>query len=181
MERFTTEEVEDMVRTAVGKTEKSFGGTFKRMKAENEDLRAGLDAARTEFEAERAAFAEKLAEAVRDLAGAREEAGRYAVREEVRRQLAGRDPLPERFVPVAEIPYTGDPEELAEAVAAAIEKGRTEFGETLREAGIPPAPETAPAVNPTNPAVRNAGTARDLKSAAARDALRDMTRRGLLR
>lgn len=180
MEQFTTEEVEEMVRAAVEKTGKSFGGTFKRLMAENEELRAGFDAAREEFAAERAAFGERMTAAEGELAAMRTKAGEYAVRDEIRRQLAGTEPLPERFIPVAEIPAGDDPEALREAVAAAIGKGRAEFGETLRAAGIPPATEKA-APNPTNPAVRNAVTASDLKSAAARDALRDMTRRGLLR
>lgn len=181
MEQLTREEVEELLREAVEKTEKSFGGTFKRMKAENEELQARLDAEQARFTDERAALESRIAEFDRELAEKRAKVGELAVREEIRRQLEGKAPLPERFVPLAEIPWNDDPEALSTAVAGALEKGRREFEETLREAGIPVGAETGAPSNPTNPAGRGTGTARDLKAASARDALKDMTMRGLIR
>ncbi|MHB9030864.1 MAG: hypothetical protein ACYC9O_19005 [Candidatus Latescibacterota bacterium] len=181
MEQFTPEQVEEMVREAVEKTEKSFGGTFKRLKSENEELRAELDAAKMQHESEHAALEEKIAAADRELAGKLAKVSELAVREEIHRQLAGKGPLPERFIPVAEIPYSENPEELTASVTEAIEKGRREFEATLREAGISLKPEAGSSGNPTNPAGRGSGAASDLKSASARDALRDMAKRGMLR
>ncbi len=39
MKSYTEEQVKEMVQKAVGKTEKSFAGTFKRLKDENERLK----------------------------------------------------------------------------------------------------------------------------------------------
>ncbi len=181
MEQFTREQVDEMVREAVDKTEKSFGGTFKRMKTENEELRAELDAVRERSEADRAALEERLAETGRSLEEVRVRAGELAVREEIRSQLAGKPPLPLRFIRTEEIGEREDPEMLARAVAEAIERGRTEFEETLREAGIQPAAERETAGIPANPALRGGGAAQGRKTAEARDALRDMAKRGLLR
>lgn len=188
MEEFTREQVEELVREAVEKTEKSFGGTFKRMKAENEDMQASMEAERVRLDAEQTRFAEertaledRLAGLERELAEKRAKVGELSVREEIRHQMDGKNPLPGRFIPVSEIVYTEDAEALASAVSEAIEKGRREFEETLREAGIAGNPETGGPVNPTNPASRGAGAARDQKAEAAREALKDMARRGMIR
>jgi hypothetical protein len=188
MEQFTREQVEEMVREAVDRTEKSFGGTFKRLKAENEDLQArlaeetaGRETERARFESERESLEGRLAGSDRELAEQRAKVGDLAVRGEIRRQLEGASPLPERFIPVSEIGYTEDPEALAAAVSEALARGRREFEETLREAGIPTNPEPGAAVNPTNPAGRGASAARDSRAEAAREALKDMARRGMIR
>jgi hypothetical protein len=181
MEQYTQEQVEEMVREAVEKTEKSFGGTFKRLKSENEELRAELDAAQARNAGERAVLEEKIAAADKELANNRAKVSELSVREEIRRQLAGKGPLPERFIPAAEIKYSENPEELTAAVSEALEKGRKEFEATLREAGISLKPDGGASGNPTNPAGRGSGAAGDLKSASAREALRDMAKRGMLR
>ncbi len=181
MEQFTQEQVEEMVREAVEKTEKSFGGTFKRMKSENEELRAELEALNSRHQGEKTALEEKIAAAEKELSEKRTKVSELAVREEIRRQLAGKGPLPERFIPMGEIPYSEDPEELTASVAEAVEKGRKEFEATLREAGITMKPEPGSSGNPTNPAGRGSGAASDTQSATAREALRDMATRGMLR
>jgi len=48
--QYTEEEMEERVREAVERTERSFGGTFKRLKSENEELRTAVEAAASEIE-----------------------------------------------------------------------------------------------------------------------------------
>ncbi len=181
MDQYTQEQVDEMVREAVEKTEKSFGGTFKRMKSENEELRTELDDVTAQHRREKTSLEEKIAAAEKNLAETQTKMREMAVREEIRRQLAGKGPLPERFIPPAEIAYSDDPAELSASVADVIEKGRGEFDAMLREAGISLKPETGASGNPTNPAGRGAGAVDDRKSASAREALRDMAHRGMLR
>jgi hypothetical protein len=178
---YTEEQVEEMVREAVDKTERSFGGTFKRLKSENEELRAQVDAAQGRFEAESAALESQIAEFNHELAEKGRKVGELTIRGEIRRQLAEGGPLPERFIPTEGIPYSDNPEELEKAVANAISRGREEFETVLREAGINVAPEPRVGSNPTNPAGRDAAVVRDLKAVSAREALSDMARRGLIR
>jgi hypothetical protein len=178
---YTEEQAEEMVREAVEKTERSFGGTFKRLKAENEELRAQFDAQREAHEADRAALEEKIAEYDREVDEKGKRVAELAVRGEIRRQLGREGALPERFIAAEAIQYSEDPEELERAVAEAIAKGREEFGAALREAGIVVPADGRGGPNPTNPAGRDATAGRDLKAAAAREALGDMARRGLLR
>ena len=181
MDQYTQEQIDTMVREAVEKTEKSFGGTFKRMKSENEELRTELDAAIAQHQREKTSLEEKIATAEKNLAETQTKMREMTVREEIRRQLAGKGPLPERFIPLAEIAYSDDPAELSASVADGIEKGRGEFDAMLREVGIDLKPETPASGNPTNPAGRGAGAGEDRKSASAREALRDMAHRGMLR
>lgn len=49
MKAYTEEQVEEMVREAVEKTERSFSGTFKRLKSENEELKAAVGLGRAPF------------------------------------------------------------------------------------------------------------------------------------
>jgi len=181
MEEFTQEQAEEMVREAVEKTEKSFGGTFKRLKSENEELRTEIEAMKEKNLSERTVLEEKIAAAEKEIAEKRAKLGELAVREEIRVQLEGKAPLPERFIPSGEIVYSENPEELAASVAAAVEKGRCEFEAVLLEAGISLKPDSGASGNPTNPAGRGAGSASDRKSASAAEALRDMAKRGMLR
>ncbi len=181
MEQFTREQVDELVRDAVERTEKSFGGTFKRMKAENEELQARLETEQARFADERTAWEGRIAEFDRELADKRAKVGELAVREELRRQLEGGSPLPERFISVSGIEYTEDPDALAAAVSEAIGTGRREFEETLREAGIPVSSGPGIASNPTNPASRGTVAATERKAEAAREALKDMARRGMIR
>jgi hypothetical protein len=171
---YTEEQVQEMVREAVEKTERSFGGTFKRLKAENEELLEKYGALREENETGRTALEQAVTEKDRQRA-------ELAIRLEISRQLVEEGPLPARFVPVENIPYSEDPEELQHAVTEAIAEGRTEFEAVLREAGITMGSETRGVPNPTNPAGRDSATGRDIRANAAREALRDMAKRGLLR
>ncbi len=50
MTGFTEVQVEEIVREAVEKTEKSFGGTFKRLKSENEELKYKFEAAVSDYD-----------------------------------------------------------------------------------------------------------------------------------
>jgi len=178
---YTEEQVEQLVREAVEKTERSFGGTFKRLKSENEELRAQAEAARAEFEPERAALEGRVAEYDRELAEKGRRIAELAIRGEIGRQLSEGGSLPERFIQPEGIQYSENTEELTRAVADAISRGREEFEAVLREAGISVEAELKGGSNPTNPAGRDAVAGRDLKAAAAREALHDMARRGLLR
>jgi hypothetical protein len=171
---YTEEQVEELVREAVEKTERSFGGTFKRLKSENEELRA-------EVETEHVALESRIAEYDRELAEKGRRIAELAIRGEIQRQLAKGGSLPERFIPTDGIPYSDKPEKLEKAVADAIARGRDEFETVLREAGIQVAPEPRGGSNPTNPAGRDTTVGRDLKAVSAREALRDMAKRGLLR
>ena len=50
MSGFTEEQAEEMVQEAVVKTEKSFGGTFKRLKNENEGLKTKFEATAVDYD-----------------------------------------------------------------------------------------------------------------------------------
>jgi len=195
METFTREQVEEMVREAVEKTERSFGGTFKRLKAENEELLARIETdseergvEKTESERILAERDTLLAEKDRELA-AREavlaERGlriqELAIGAELARQTAKAGPLPERLIDRASIVWSEDPDELRKSVAEAVERGRAEFESILGEAGIVRDGESRREPNPTNPAGRDGASGRDLRTASAREALTDMTKRGLLK
>lgn len=181
MAEYTEEQVEEMVREAVEKTEKSFGGTFKRLKSENEEignkyaaLVAKLDTTKKERDFRIEELESLLTERKTQISG-------LAVRGEIQRQLSEKGPLPERFVDVKAIEYSEDPEILKENVAAVIYNGRREFEQMMNEMGIIPPQAGQSMVNPTNPPSRDTRTAHDLKKADAREVLHDMTRRGLLR
>jgi len=181
MPEYTEEQVEEMVRKAVEKTEKSFGGTFRRLKSENEELKARCEAAAAERDAAREELERRIGELEALLEAGSRRISELAVRGEVQRQLREAGPLPERFIDVDSIEYSDDPEVLRENVARAVEKGREEFGKVLAELGITARHVPGPPPNPTNPPSRDTGTARNVRRAEARDVLADMARRGLLR
>ncbi len=181
METYTREQADDMVREAVEKTERSFGGTFKRLKAENEELRAQSDAERGEFEAERTELRRLLDERDAEIGERGRRIEELAVGAELARQLASGSPVPERFIDPKSIAYSDDPEELKRSVAETVERARAEFETILGEAGIVMNADARHTPNPTNPAGRDGSAGRDLKAASAREALGDMARRGLLK
>ena len=82
---------------------------------------------------------------------------------------------------VDSIEYSDDPDTLSASVAEAVDKGQKEFEQALGTIGIAVSRVSQSQGNPTNPPNRDTKTARDLKKSEARDALQDMTRRGLLR
>ncbi|MFA6472289.1 MAG: hypothetical protein WCU00_09645 [Candidatus Latescibacterota bacterium] len=180
MAEYSEEQVQEMISEAVEKTEKSFGGTFKRLKSESKEFREKYESAMAEIESERAAYDSRMLELDRELTEKKVKLSEMAVRGEIQRQIQEKGPIPERFITMDDIQYSEDPETLSASVAEALEKGRKEFEEALREVGITVAPESRTAVNPTNPPSRDR-TARDLKAAGAKEALRDMARRGLIR
>jgi len=181
MTEYTDGQVEEIVQEAVAKTEKSFGGTFKRLKSENEDLKKKYEAAVAENDAAKSEMEHRIEELESLLSESSKHISELAVKGEIQRQMREKGPVPERFIDVGSIEYSDDPEELKKRVAAAIDRGREEFEGVLGEIGIA-RPQTAhqPA-NPTNPPSRDTRTAHDMKRAEARDALNDMARRGLLR
>jgi len=180
MTEYTDERVEAMVREAVEKTERSFGGTFKRLKSENEELAREREEALARAGEEKRVLEERVAELERLAALRGDRIAELAVRSEIERQLKDKGPVPERFIDREAIVFDDDPAILAENVGRAIEEGKREFEEALAAAGIARDRERNP-VNPTNPAVRDTIAGRDLKRAGARDALADMARRGLIR
>ena len=181
MSEFTKEQVEEMVRDAVEKTEHSFGGTFKRLKSENEELGKKYAAAAGEIESGKQAMEDTIRDLESRLETKTKRLSELAVKGELERQLREKGPLPERFIDPSRIEYTDDPEELGARVAREIEEGRNNLEATLQDLGID-LPDTQPAgMNPTNPPSRDTATAQDLKRAATQDALGDMMRRGLLR
>jgi hypothetical protein len=179
--QYSEEQVQEMISEAVDKTEKSFGGTFKRLKSENEELREKYESAMMEFENEKAANDSRMKDLDRELITQRVENSQMKVQNEIQKQLGEKGPIPERFINLDEIEYSEDPEELSTRVSETLEKGKKEFEEALQEAGLTISQENRAAVNPTNPASRDQRTARDLKAAGAKEALRDMARRGLIR
>lgn len=181
MSEYTEEQVEEIVQEAIAKTEKSFGGTFKRLKSENEELKNRHETAVAERDAAKKEMEHRIGELENLLSDSTKHISELAVRGELQRQLRGKGPLPERFIDVNSVEYSDDPEILRVNVDAAIDRGRREFEQVLSETGIA-LPQTAqPSVNPTNPPSRDTKTAYDLKRAEAKETLQDMQRRGLLR
>ena len=181
MSEYTAEQVEEMVQEAVVKTEKSFGGTFKRLKNENEELKTAYEAAAAEYDAARKEKEHRIEELETLLSESTKQISELAVRGEVQRQSREKGPLPERFINVESIEYSTDPEILRENVKTAVDSGRGEFEQILAGVGIALPEAAQPPVNPTNPPSRDTKTAHDLNKAGARDMLNDMTRRGLLK
>ena len=60
MPGLTEEQVEEMVLEAVEKTEKSFGGTFKRLKSENEELAKKYESAAAEYDSAKKEMSERI-------------------------------------------------------------------------------------------------------------------------
>ncbi|MCE5248991.1 hypothetical protein LLG96_02095 [bacterium] len=182
MSEYTREQVEEMVQEAVEKTERSFGGTFKRLKSENEELRAQFESIAAEQETARGTMERRIAELESSLKERDSRISELAIRGEFQKQLREKGPLPERFVDMEAIAYSEDPEILGASVAEAIDKGRREFEQVLSEHGIAvPSGAAGRTANPTNPPNRDTATAHNLKSAEAREALHDMVSRGLIR
>jgi hypothetical protein len=179
--QYSEEQVREMIREEVEKTEKSFGGTFKRLKAENEELREKYESAAAEFENEKGMIEKRMLELDGELAEKKVKLSEMAIKAEIRKQVHEKGPIPERFINLEEIEYSEDPEALSHSVAETLEKGRKEFEEALQEAGISITEENRATVNPTNPANRDRRTVRDNQSAGAKEALQDMTGRGLIR
>ena len=181
MTQYTEEQVEEMMREAVQKTERSFGGTFKRLKSENEELTTALEAAMNTREEERRTHEERIVGLEDDLGRRTACISELAVGGEIERQLRETGPLPERFIDRGAIGYDDDPDTLRANVSHAIETGRREFEDAVRQAGMSVGRDDRAAANPTNPPSRDTATARDLRRAGARETLSDMRRRGLLR
>ena len=181
MSEYTEEQIEEIVQEAVAKTEKSFGGTFKRLKSENEELKLKYDETSTENEAARKEMEQRMKELESFLYESKKHISELAVTGEFQKQLREKGPLPERFVDVNSIEHSDDPEILKENVASAIEKGRDEFEKVLGEIGITLPEASQLPVNPTNPPSRDTKTAHDLKRAASKEVLHDMMSRGLIK
>ena len=182
MAGFTEEQIEEMIREAVEKTEKSFGATFKRLKTENEELRKTSETAAEEFSTAKSQMEERIAELEQELGTSRQRISELAVRGEIQRQLRETGPLPDEFLDIRSIEYSDDPETLRSQVAEAIDTGRKHLGEVLEDLGIAVTPrQDSQQSNPTNPPSRDTKTAHDLKRSSSQDVLRDMMRRGLIR
>ena|GEM_PF-4756818 len=146
---FTEEQVEEMVREAVEKTEKSFGGTFKRLKSENEEMG-------TDYEtvvAERDSALEKLENSSKEfeikLSESNKSISELAVKSELQKQFREKGALPDQFIDPGSIEYSDDPEILSSNVAEEIEKGEKALKKccrilelrhpaTIRHRSIPP-------------------------------------------
>jgi hypothetical protein len=185
MTQYTEEEIEERVREAVERTERSFGGTFKRLKSENEELRTAMENSAAEreataaaIEAERRALAERLEGLERETETHRVSAAELAVKAEIERHLRETGPIPERFIDRAAIVWDDDPDTFRANVREAVERGRKEFEEAIAAFGVIPDRTPGAAANPTNPPTRSF---RDLRRAGAREMLAEMRRRGLIR
>ena len=181
MSSYTEEQVEEIVQEAVGKKERSYGGTFKRLKSENEELKAVHEIAVAERKEFSISLEKKIAELESTISENNKHISELAVRGELQKQLKVKIGLPERFLDVESIEYSDDPETLSNNVAEAIEKGRKEFEQALSEHGISIPQTSLSAGNPTNPPTRDTTTAHSMKNVEAKGALNDMVRRGLLR
>lgn len=178
---YTEQQVEEKVREAVEQTEKSFGGTFKRMKSENEDLQAKLAEVQAEMENTRTEYQERVASLETSLGERDKTVADLAVRGEIDRQLRESGPLPEQFITAGNIEYSDNPDILRENVAGELTRGRNALDEALKDMGIAaPAGQGRP-VNPTNPPSRDTSRSRDMKTAESQAVLHDMVQRGLLR
>ncbi len=178
---YSEAQVEEMVSEAVEKTEKSFGGTFKRLKSENEELSRKFESAQAERNAAREELAHVSQEFETKLSERKKTISDLAIQSELQKQFREKGALPDRFINPESIEYSDDPEVLSANVAAEIEKGRASLANVLQDIGfVPPSPEQ-PTVNPTNPPSRDTKTAHDLKTAVSKEVLSDMRKRGLIR
>ena len=178
---FTEEQVEEIVHEAVEKTEKSFGGTFKRLKSENEELSTNYETAL----AERNSALEKLESSAKEfevkLSESKKSISELAVQSELQKQFREKGALPDQFIDPGSIEYSDDPEILSSNVANEIEKGRKSLEKVLTNIGIAAPGVNKTTVNPTNPPSRDTKTAHDLKTAVSKEVLYDMRKRGLIR
>ena len=136
MAGYTETQVEERVQEAVARTEKSFGGTFKRLKAENEELQRARDTVAAEQAGMRSALEQRITELEAELGTSRLQISELAIRGEIQRQLRETGPLPEEFLDTSSIRYTDDAESLRTQVAAAIETGRHNLARVLDDLGI---------------------------------------------
>ena len=181
MPEFTEEQIEEMVQEAVMKTEKSFGGTFKRLKSENEEFAKKYDSAAAEYDSAKKEMMERINELKSKLDESKKHISELAVKGEIQKQLREKGPLPEKFVDIGKIEYSDDPEILSANVAEVIENGRKGLKNVLKDIGISGPHNQQTTVNPTNPPSRDTKTAQNLKSAATKEVLQDMMKRGLIR
>lgn len=181
MSGFTEEQIEEMMQEAVVKTEKSFGGTFKRLKSENEELKTKFDAAATDYDLVKSEMKERINELESKLTESKKHISELAIKSELQKQLGAKGPLPEKFVDVEKIQYSDDHEVLSSNVAALVEAGRKSFENVMKDIGISVPRNQQTTVNPTNPPSRDTKTGRDLKNAASKEVLHDMMKRGLIR
>ena len=181
MAEYTEAQVEEKVQEAVEKTERSFGGTFKRLKSENEELRANYENAAAEHAQDRENMEKRIQALESVISQSKQHISELAVRSELQKQLRETGPLPERFVDMVSIEYSDDPEILRTNVSEAVERGRKEFEQTLSEHGIALPNSTIRTSNPANPPSRDTITGHNIRNAEAREALHDMVRRGLIK
>ena len=181
MSGFTEEQAEEMVQEAVVKTEKSFGGTFKRLKNENEGLKTKFEATIADYDSAKKEMEKRINELESKLTESKKRISKLAIKGELQRQLRVKGPLPEKFVDMEKIQYSDDPETLSSNVATAIDAGRKSLENVMQDIGISVPQHQQTTVNPTNPPSRDTRTARDLKRAASKEVLHDMVRRGLIR
>ncbi|MFC1693301.1 hypothetical protein ACFL1R_07345 [Candidatus Latescibacterota bacterium] len=181
MTDYSEEQVEEIVQEAVAKTEKSFGGTFKRLKSENEELRNFYETAVADHEAAKKTMEQRIEELQNLISESKQHISELVVKGELDRQLREKGPLPEQFVSTDRIVCSDDPETLRENVAKEIDKGARAFEKLLSDTGIALPQAAHVPGNPTNPPSRNTATSHNLKRAEAQDVLRSMTQRGLIR
>ena len=181
MSGFTEEQVEEMVQEAVAKTEKSFGGTFKRLKSENEELQNNYEAAVAEYNASKNEMEKRINELEPILNESKKRISELAIESELQKQIRVKGPIPKNFLNMDTIQYSDDPEILSSNVTAALEEGRKQLENVLKDIGISVPQNQHTTVNPTNPPSRDTKTAGDLKNAASKEVLNNMMKRGLLR
>ncbi len=178
---FTEEQVEEMVYEAVEKTEKSFGGTFKRLKTENEELKTKYETALTEYNSTRDEMERFIKELETKLSESKKSISELAIKGELQKQFREKGALPEQFIDLGKIEYSDEPEILSSNVTNEIEGGRKSLEKVLQDIGISTTQNQQTMVNPTNPPSRDTKTAQDLKTAASKEVLYDMRKRGLIK
>ena len=178
---FTEEQVEEMVHEAVEKSEKSFGGTFKRLKSENEELKTKYKTTLAEYNSARDEIERHVKELEIKLSESKKSISELAIKGELQKQFREKGALPKQFVDLGKIEYSDDPEKLSSNVANEIEGGRKSFEKVLQDIGISTTQNQQTMVNPTNPPSRDTKTAHDLKTAVSKEVLYDMRKRGLIK
>lgn len=181
MTGFTDEQVEEIVREAVEKTEKSFGGTFKRLKSENEELKSKFETTISDYDSVKNDMEKKIGELESKLAERKKHISELAIKSEIQKQLKNKGHLPENFIEVEKIQYSDDPEILGSNVSSELEAGRKRLEDAMQNIGISMPQNQQITVNPTNPPSRDTKTAHALKRVGAQDVLQDMVKRGLIR
>ena len=129
---YTEDQVEEKVREAVEKTERSFGGTFKRLKSENEELKTQYESVAAEHQKDREELNNRVVELEETISQSSRHISELAIQGELHKQLREKGPLPERFIDIGSIAYSDDEEIFRANVAEAVDKGRREFEQLLR-------------------------------------------------